>query len=82
VEVKGGEPGGLLKVRIGANARALRLVLTDDKGGALVDAVVDPGAEVRDWWLNLKPGADYRYLEVRPLETDAGGSFTIESVEY
>jgi hypothetical protein len=77
-----GAPAGLIHVRIGGNERRLRLILTDDKDQALEETVVDPGTEVRDWWLNLKPGADYRYLEVRPLETDAGGSFAIESADY
>jgi hypothetical protein len=82
MRVKQGEKAGLLKVRIGANTRALRLVLTDEKGGELEEAVVDPGMAVRDWWLELQPGADYRRLEVKPQRADAGGSFTIESVEY
>jgi len=82
MRVKQGEKAGLLKVRIGENARALRLVLTDEKGSKLEEAVVDPGTAVRDWWLELPPGADYRRLEVRPQKADAGGGFTIESVEY
>jgi hypothetical protein len=77
-----GAPAGLIHVRIGGNERRLRLILADDKARELEETVVDPGTEVRDWWLELQPGVDYGRLEVRPLETDAGGSFTIESVDY
>lgn len=79
---KPGASPGLLKVRIGANERRLRLILADINGKALAEASVDPGTAVRDWWLELKPGTAYRYLEVRPKETDSKGGFVIESAEY
>jgi hypothetical protein len=76
-----GKPAGGLRVRIGGNARLLRLLLTDGKGRALEETMVDPGTAVRDAWLQLKPGLDYRYLQVQRGERDQGGSFVIEGVE-
>jgi hypothetical protein len=76
-----GKPAGSLRVRIGGNARLLRLVLTDGKGRELGETVMDPGTAVRDAWLELKPGEDYQYLQVQRAERDQGGSFVIEEVE-
>ena len=76
-----GESSGGLRVRIGGNARRLRLVLTDAKGRELEETVVDPGTAVRDAWLQLKPGMNYGHLLVQRVEFGEDGSFVIEGVE-
>ncbi|MGA2053122.1 MAG: hypothetical protein ABSH19_07415, partial [Opitutales bacterium] len=77
-----GAAGDWIKLRIGANERRLRLILADEKRRPLTEVTVDPGSAVRDWWVELKPGEDDRYLQVRPTEPDVGGSFVVESAEY
>ena len=76
-----GKPAGVLRMRIGGNARRLRVMLTDEKGRLLGQTIVDPGTTVRDAWLDLKPGVNYRALLVRPAEAGEGGSFVVETVE-
>jgi hypothetical protein len=73
---------GVVRVRLGANARRLLLTATDAQHRPLAKVRVDPGTATRDVWLTLKPGLPYRFLEVRPNETDTCGSFVVEAAEY
>jgi len=71
---------GLWQVRVGGNARALELVLTDADGKTVGKTLVDPGTDVRDWWVRARAGTTPVSVGIYPEDAERAGSFVVKAM--
>jgi hypothetical protein len=69
---------GLWQVQVGGNARALWLVLLDVAGKTVGKTLVDPGTDVREWWVRARAGTMPVSVGIYPEDAGHAGSFVVK----